>query len=140
MKKSLICIILMMTVAPIVVCATLVCLDPLRWGGTINPIAIIGMAMFGLISTPLWPTYIPSLIITPLLMKGMVRSHVFRTISLRVLISISLIVGAIAGALVMVRVILMSLNEPRLAMQWAIAGTLAGSVTFSLIVLVYRRL
>lgn len=47
--------------------------------------------------------------------------------------------GAIAGALVLIRVILMSLNDSKLAMNWAIAGAMAGSITLMLIVLVYRR-
>jgi hypothetical protein len=97
------------------------------------------MALFGLITTPLWPTYIPALILTPLLMRMVARSQLFKTMRLPVLIGLSLMVGAIAGALVLVRVILMSVNEPRLAMNWAIAGALAGSITMCVIILVYRQ-
>lgn len=139
MNRTIICVILMLTVAPLVACSTVVCLDPSRWGGSINPITIIIMAFFGVISTPVWPTYIPALIITPLLMRVISRTRVFRSTRLPVLIGLSLMLGAIAGALVLIRVILMSLNDSKLAMNWAIAGAMAGSITLMLIVLVYRR-
>lgn len=139
MSRNMICVILMLTVAPIIVCATVVCLEPSRWGGSINPAVIVVMAMFGLISTPLWPTYIPSLIITPRLMMRVARVRVFKTMQLSGLIGISIVVGAIAGALVLSPMILMTQNEPKMAKNWMIAGLLAGAITFSLIVLVYRR-
>jgi len=139
MNKGVICVIMILTVAPILVSTTLVCLEPSRWGGSIDPITIVSMAILGLLSTPLWPTYIPALIIAPLLMRKVAHNHSFRTIRLSILIGISLIVGGIAGGLVLVPVIIMSLNELRLAVSWAIAGVVSGAVTFCLIVIMYHR-
>lgn len=139
MNSTITCIILMLTLAPLIACSTVVCLDPSRWGGSINPITIVVMAFFGVISTPVWPTYIPALIITPLLMRMVSRSQVFGSARLPMLIGLSLVLGAIAGVLVLIRVILMSLNDPKLAMNWAIAGAVSGAITLMLIVLVYRR-
>ena len=139
MSRTIISIILMVVVAPLLACSTVVCLEPSRWGGSINPITIVVMALFGLITIPLWPTYIPALIVTPLAMSFVARRQYFRTVPLPVLIGISLVIGAIVGPLVLIRMVLMSLNEPRLAMSWAIAGAVAGSLTLGLIVMVYRR-
>jgi hypothetical protein len=139
MKPGVTCTVLMLALAPLVACATAVCLEPSRWGGSINPVNIIGMALFGLVTVPLWPTYIPSLILTPLVMRRVARSQYFRTMHLSLLIGISFLVGAIAGSLVLIPLVLMSLKEPKLAMSWAIAGGLAGSVTLCVIVLIYRR-
>jgi hypothetical protein len=133
----------MLTVAPLVACSTIVCLNPSLLGESINPLRIaltvVGMAFFGLITVPLWLTYLPALIITPRLMRAAAQTKWFRTARLPVLIVLSLVAGAVAGALVLVPVILISLNDPKRAMIWAIAGAMAGSVTLILIVLVYRR-
>ena len=143
MNRTIVCIILMLAVAPLVACSTIVCLNPSLLGGSINPIkimfTIVGMAFFGVITVPLWLTYIPALIMTPLLMRALSRTQVFRTTRLPILIGLSLVVGAVAGALVLILVILMSLNDPKMAMNWALAGAMAGSTTLMLIVLVYRR-
>lgn len=58
---------------------------------------------------------------------------------LPVLVGISFIVGAIAGVLILMRMVLISVGEPKLALQWAIAGALAGSITLIAIVLIYRK-
>ena len=139
MRLGVKCVMLMLTVAPIVACSTVVCLDPLRWGGSINPLAIVFMALFGLVSTPLWPTYIPALIIVPLLMRIVASRQFFMSIQLSVLILVSMVIGGIAGIVVLIHPILMSLNESKMATSWAVAGFLAGSITFSLIVAMYRK-
>jgi len=141
MIRTVISVILMLTVAPLVACSTLVCLEPSRSGGSINPIAIVVTALFGLITVPLWLTYIPALVLTPMLMARVARTQRFRTMRLSVLVVLSLVVGAMAGALVLSPLVLMSLisREPMLAISWATAGTSAGSITLCLICLIYRR-
>jgi hypothetical protein len=44
----------------------------------------------------------------------------------------------VVGVLVLIRVILLSLNEPKRAMNWAMAGVVAGSITLALIVVMYH--
>jgi len=96
------------------------------------------MVLFGLFTTPLWPTYIPSLIITPILMNVIARSKKFRTMPLSLLVGISFVIGAMVGPLVLIRMVLISLDEPKFATRWAVAGALAGAITLIVIVLVYR--
>ena len=72
-------------------------------------------------------------------MKKVAKSQFFKTACFPVLIGISLPVGAIAGAVVLVPMILMSQEDPKLAVNWAIAGALAGSITLSVIATVYYR-
>ena len=61
------------------------------------------------------------------------------SIQLSVLILVSMVIGGIAGIVVLIHPILMSLNESKMATSWAVAGFLAGSITFSLIVAMYRK-
>ena len=138
MKQAIISVIVMLTVAPLVTCSTLVCLEPSRWGGSFNPFTIVGMAMFGIITTPLWPTYIPAMVITPLLMKVVARTRFFRKAPLPILTGIAVPIGGLLGSLVQVRVILLNLKEPKHAIIWAVSGAVAGSITLCFIVLIYR--
>lgn len=138
---SIFCVLLMLTVAPIVTCSTLVILDPSRWGGNASPLTVLVMAFFGLISRPIWPTYVPALIVTPLLMGIVAKSRFIVAMPLSALLGLSFAVGAIAGFLVMGRMVLLTLHDhdPKMAMNWAIAGGVGGAVTLILVVLVYRN-
>jgi len=138
MKKRMICLILLLIVAPLITSATLVCLDPTRWGGSINFIAVVSMAVFGLFSVPIWPTYIPVLVITPILMEKISSLHFFWKTKCSVLYGSSLILGALAGPLVMMPLILLSKDDSGLALCWAIAGAVSGSFVSVLIVMYYR--
>ena len=131
----------MLTVAPLVAVATLVCCDPQRWGGSLNPLAIVVMALFGIFTAPLWLTYIPALIITPLLMKRVSTSLAFHRAPLPVVLGLSAVVGALAGVCVMLRLVLMVLRDSSgygEAFTFASAGAVAGAVSLSLICLLYR--
>jgi hypothetical protein len=139
--KAILSVLAMLIVAPLVAVTTLVCWQPERWGGSLNPLAIAVMALFGLLTVPLWPTYIPALIITPLLMNWISAQRAFARLSLPVLLGLSLSVGAVAGLCVMIRLFLMALNDApdyHQALPLAGAGAVSGAITLTLICLVYR--
>ncbi|MEI6862499.1 MAG: hypothetical protein WCL04_09640 [Verrucomicrobiota bacterium] len=127
----------LLVVAPLVAATTLVCWEPARWGGSISPLAIATMAFFGVLSVPLWPTYIPALIITPLVMKRVSASRVFMRLPLPALMGVSLLVGALAGFGVIMPVV-PELKDSDLVLMWASAGAAAGAVTLTLIFLIHR--
>ena len=138
---AILSVIVMVTVAPLVAATTLVCGWPGHWGGSVNPLTIIAMAFFGLITVPLWPTYIPAIILTPWVMGRLAPRQTFRVLPMPILILASLVIGAIGGVCVMFPVILMSLHEAaNPALQWQTAGAVSGAVTLTVISLVYRHL
>jgi hypothetical protein len=139
--KAILSVLAMLTVAPLVAATTLVCWQPERWGGSLNPLAIAVMAFFGLFTVPLWPTYIPALIITPLLMNWISAHRGFGRLPLPVLLGLSLPVGAVAGVCVTMPLFLVALHDSsdyHQALPWAGAGAVAGAITLTLICLLYR--
>ena len=54
---------------PIIASLTLVSFNPERWGGSMSLQNILMIAFFGVITVPLWITYIPSIIMVPIFMK-----------------------------------------------------------------------
>jgi hypothetical protein len=129
----------MLTIAPVVAVTALVCVEPGRWGGAPTPVGILVMAFLGVFTVPLWPTYIPSIIATPLVMNRIAAHDGFFTLSVPALLGLSLLAGAVAGMCVMLPVILLALADSlNLAMNWALAGTASGGVTGVLISAVYR--
>jgi hypothetical protein len=139
--QNIICISLILTLAPVVACSTVVLLDASYWGGSFNPLIVITMAVFGLFTAPIWPTYIPALIITPILMTAVTRCTGFFKIHLCYVIIISLLIGSLAGVAILWPIVLrvLSDHEPTLATNWAIAGAVAGGITLTSIVMVYRK-
>ncbi len=129
----------MVILAPLVATTTLVCGWPERWGGSINPLVIITMALFGIITTPLWPTYIPAIVLTPLLIRKIAPHRLFMKLAIPVLILLSLLLGALGGIFVMFPIIRMSLHEgPEYALQWIMAGVFSGAITFTVICVIHR--
>jgi len=128
----------LLVVAPLVAATTLVCWQPARWGGSINPLAITTIAFFGLLSVSLWPTYIPTLIITPLVMKRVSASQAFMRLPLAVLVVLSLLTGALAGLGVIMPVVPIESQNPDIILNWRSAGAVAGAVTLVVIALIHR--
>ena len=129
----------MLTIAPVVAATTLVCGHPDRWGGSMSPLNIVVIAFFGLFTVPLWPTYIPAIMVTPLLMKWVAAHPAFRTFPLPLLFALSLLIGAMAGVCVLAFVIVLSASDStELALDWAAAGAVSGALTLSVICLIYR--
>ena len=137
--RTLLTVAVMLTLAPVVAATTLVCWQPDRWGGSVNPLDILFMAFLGLITVPLWPTYILAMLITPRLMRRAAAHPAFRTFPLPWLFGLSWLTGAVAGVGVMAFVIFLSLtNSAELAMNGAAAGAVSGALTLSVICLIYR--
>jgi hypothetical protein len=129
--------IVMVTMSPIVAVTTLVCYDPERWGGSLNPLAILVMSFFGLITTPLWPTYIPALVVTPFLMHRVASSRWFKTQSLSFIVFISFLLGIIAGIGV-ISIIVPWRESLDLILNWLAAGAVSGGITLPIISLLFR--
>ena len=137
--KTILSVIAMVILAPLVATTTLVCGWPECWGGSISPLAIITMALFGLITTPLWPTYIPAIILTPFLMRRIAPHRLFMNLPIPVLVLMSLLLGALGGLCVMFPVIRMSLHDgAEFALQWKMAGACSGAMTLTVICLIHR--
>ena len=142
--RAVLSIILMLTVAPVVAIVTLTCLHPSQWTGDSNPIAMLGFVVFALpfafLTTPLWPTYFPAIILTPIVMKWISRRPSFSAAPLLPFLLCAFLAGAVAGVGVMAGLIFMALREtPGEAMPWVWMGIVSGGITFTLIALIYRQ-
>jgi len=127
----------MLTVSPFVAVTVLVCWNPERWGGSINPLAILAMSVFGIITVPLWPTYIPAVVATPFIMRRVACLHFFKCWPLWSILGIAFILGTIAG--VGVVSIVVPWREPLdLILNWVAAGAVSGGATLALISFIYR--
>ena len=136
--RAALSIFVMLTVAPLVAVTTLVCWNPSRWGGPLSPLAIPAMAVFGLFTTPLWPTYIPALVLTPLAMRRIAALSAFRNLPLALVVGMSLVIGAVAGFAV-ISIIVPWGDSPDLIGNWVSAGAASGAITLAIISLIYRR-
>lgn len=135
--KTIYSFLTMVIVAPVVAVATLVLWNPERWGGSVNPLAILVMAAFGLFTVPLWPTYIPAVAATPFLMRRVAQSRAFRTWPLLVVLSISFAVGVVSGIAVLS--ILVPWGESAdLVLNWLVAGGVSGGFTLTAISCIFR--
>ena len=135
--KPLLCFITMVTISPVLAVTTLVCWNPARWGGSINPLAILIMSFFGLITTPLWPTYIPALAITPIIMRRIASLGFFKSLPLPLILGISLVLGVFAGIGV-ISIIVPWDDSLDLVLNWVSAGAVSGGITLALISFIYR--
>ena len=127
----------MVTVAPMLVVATMACIDPEHFGGGPYPLNVLIMTFFAVITVPMWPTYIPAIIFAPIIMRRVANLPRFHALPLPSVLVLSLATGAVAGACVMLPILLMAV-PPIWAARWAVAGAISGAVTLSLISLVYR--
>ena len=129
----------MLTVAPIIAATGLLLYDPSRWGGEINLINIIGLTLFGLISRPLWFSYIPVLIFTPIIFKRFSEKEKFYTITKKKFYSISIFYGCIVGVFVMLPLIVIAAPKSiDVSLNWLWSGVVAGGITLSIISSLYR--
>ncbi len=137
--KHFFCIVIMLTIMPVTAAIGLVVFDPKNWGGPPTIQNILMMALFGLISVPLWITYIPSLLATPSIMNDISANILFHSIPVWKFIALSLTIGAIVGILILSPSIYMSRESLKLMLNWAWAGAFSGSITFTIISLIYRK-
>jgi hypothetical protein len=136
--KAAVSVILMLSLAPVLAVSVLVFSNPDRWGESQHPVAILVMSFFGLFTTPLWPTYIPALILTPIVMHKLSQTAIFQRIPLSLLLGLALAVGAVAGAAVLVPMVLMEWADSRgYSTSWAKAGAVSGAITLTTIAILY---
>lgn len=129
----------MLTIAPFAAAATLVCWSLDRWGGSLNPLNIAIMAFFGLFTVVVWPTYIPAIILAPLLMRRIASYRAFTALPLPLLVGLALLLGSVAGVCVLAPVVFLSLSDSRaLVLNWVGAGAVSGALTLTVIFLIYR--
>src|SRR5438477_10886875 len=95
--RPLLSVLAMIIVAPVVAATTLVAWNPSRLGESVTPEDILVMSVFGVFTTPLWPTYIPAIILTPIMMGRIAASEAFMRFSMPTILGVSFVVGAIAG-------------------------------------------
>ena len=130
----------MLTVAPLVAVITLFCLHPGRWGGAQSFLAIPFMAILALLTTPVWATYIPTLIVVPIAMRRIAESQRFAEVRLPWLLLFSLVVGGFAGACVLGPVALLSSRDSgSLSADFLAAGAVAGAISLATICLIHRH-
>lgn len=127
----------MVTLSPFLAVTTLVCWNPERWGGSLNPLAILVMSLFGLITVPLWPTYIPALAAIPFVMRRVANSGWFKSKSVRVILGYSFLFGTIAGVGV-ISVIVPWRESVDLILNWVVAGAVSGGFTLPVISLIFH--
>lgn len=142
--RAILSVLALLTVAPIVAISTLVLCNPSNWVADATPVSIIGFVIFAypfaLITTPLWPTYIPVIVITPLVMKQISLRQGYSSLPLKIFLLRAFPIGMVAGIGVMSVVIFMACKDsPDAVLSWVGAGAISGGVTFTLIALVYRR-
>ena len=133
-------VIAMLTLAPFLTVATLVLWAPDHFGGSVDLLSIIVLTFFGLITVPLWATFIPALFLTPLLMDGVSRCDWFRRLPLSAALGLSIPAGMLAGMAVMG--IILPWGEDAggayVILAWLIASAVSGGATLPVIALLYR--
>ncbi len=137
--RTIISIIVMLTIAPIIAASGLLLYDPSRWGGEINLINIVGLALFGLISPPLWFSFIPVLVFTPIIFRRLSEKETFYTITIKKFYAISVFYGCIVGVFVMLPLIVIAAPKSiDVSLNWLWSGVVAGGITLSIISSLYR--
>lgn len=137
--KPIISLLILVTIAPLLVILTLAFSNPEEFGGNLDLQSILMMYLFALITVPLWTTYIPSIILTPIILHRMQKIEAFYRISILTLIVLSALSGGFIGILVMAPILFISQAEQNnLFFSWILSGAISGSITLTIIVLIYR--
>lgn len=131
----------MLTITPVATVFGLASYDPSRWGGEISIQNILFMAMFGLITVQVWITYIPSLVLTPIIMKKLSLKEKFYTVPLWKFYFLSVIGGILAGTFILLPITLIAATDSLdITLNWLWAGMVGGTITYPIIASIYRFL
>ena len=148
--KEIVSIIILLTVTPICGFLGFGIFNPNFWDGTslidvlmvwkyrINLFEWAQVIIFGLIVTQLWITYIPVLIVTPILMRNISKKEKFYSLSLSKFIAISISMGIVVGFFAMFPCLILSRKNIELFITTIAAGVFSGVITSLLIALLYR--
>ena len=128
----------MLTVAPLAAVIALIVLWPDRWANPFNPLAVFGMWFFGFFTTPLWPTFIPAVFLTPWIMGRVAKHPGYSRSPLMLLLVLAMVIGALAGVCVMSPLALLDSGEPDTAFMWMGTGAVSGAVTLTIVALLHR--
>ena len=137
--RPIISVLVMVTISPLLVILTLTLANPGEFGGNPDLQSILMMYMFALITVPLWITYIPSIILTPIILHKMRKKKSFHNISLLALIALAVMSGALIGVLILALLLFLVHKEPNnLFSSWILSGAVSGAISLTIIVLIYR--
>ncbi len=138
--KHFICIIVLLISMPITSAVGLLIFGPENWGGKLTVINVVGLSLFGLLSVPLWLTFIPTLIATPVIMSRLVVNDIFHTLPVWKFILFFIGFGALAGTIILFPSIYLCFSKGSYAIlfNWLGAGVFSGSITFTIVALLYR--
>jgi len=97
------------------------------------------MAIFGLITVQVWITYIPSLILTPIIMNRLSNIEKFHKIQKCKFFGLSIIGGSMAGIFIVLQCILIAMSGTlKIFSNWVYAGLFGGCTTYPIIASIYR--
>lgn len=131
----------MLTLAPFSAVTALVFYEPARWGGAPTFLSLMGMTIFAVITVPMWITYIPSIVITPLVMNKISKRDTFMNTPIFLAMIKAILIGGISGILVLTPAWVIAFSESGdLAMNWLFAGAISGALTLTVIVMLYKLL
>ncbi len=148
--KEIVAIIILLTVTPICGFLGVGIFNPNFWDGTslvdvfmvwkyrVNLSELAMVVFFGLTVTQLWFTYIPVLIVTPLLMRNISKKETFYSFPLLKFIGIAIITGIIVGSFAMFPCLISSGKDIELFIIILAAGAFSGVITSLLIAFLYR--
>jgi hypothetical protein len=137
-KKTVISVLIMLTIAPLLAIITLMFSISADFGENFDIQSILVMYMFAMITIPLWLTYLPSIILTPIIMNRISKRTKFRRIPIVLLVALSMIIGAFVGIVVLSPFLIASKSEPNEIISWIMSGVVSGSITLTIVVLIYR--
>ena len=139
--KPTLTLLAMLTIAPVVAVATLLCCTPTGRSDLLYPIAVATYVFRGIAFN--WATYIPALVIVPALMRRVSNRTAFHQSSLGRFVGFSVLAGALGGMCVVIPCVLPVLIDDagnhRLALKALGAGAVSGAITLTLVCLLYRR-
>jgi hypothetical protein len=73
--RGIITVLIMLTIAPFSAVIGMVLSDPELWESSMNLETLLVFSMFGIITVPLWITYLPMTILSPFIMKYFKQSR-----------------------------------------------------------------
>lgn len=138
--KLIICILLLLTVAPVCTVTLLALIAPEYFDGLPTGVNILLTGSFGFSIIPVWPIYIPPVVVAPIVMHIISKRKEFYEIQPRDLIIMAFLIGGIAGFFIFLPAWIFSgllVGFPH-AIPWFVASFVSGGITLVLIGMLYR--
>ena len=137
--KAIISVIIMIIISPLIVIVVLAVLNPTEFGEVINIQTVLTVYMFAIITVPLWVTYIPFIVLIPIIMQIIAKREAFHELQIIKFVMLSSTIGSICGVLVLSPVLfLVAADSDPLILSWVLAGAASGAITSTVITLTYR--